>query len=114
MDTECLNRGCRCAGSSVEPKKVPLDMYILFDQSASMNENAGNGTKWTVITGALTSFAQNMASAGIGMGLGYFPWAPPATAPTSCTADADCTVNGTNYGTCVLDGTLHIVKGGSQ
>src|SRR5436853_111245 len=48
-DTECLNGGCKCAGSSVKPKKVPLDMYIVFDESLSMNDNVNGGSKWTVI-----------------------------------------------------------------
>jgi hypothetical protein len=108
-DTECLNGGCKCAGSSVKPKKIPLDMYIVFDQSLSMNDKVNGGTKWTVISGALTSFAQNTASAGLGVGLGYFPYAPPAAAPTSCTADGDCKPNGMDYGTCALDETVHAV-----
>jgi hypothetical protein len=102
-DTECLNGGCKCAGSSVKPKKVPLDMYIVFDESLSMNENVTGGTKWSVISGALTSFVQNSASAGLGVGLTFFPLPFPAGVPGTCMQDADCKPNMTDYGPCVAD-----------
>jgi hypothetical protein len=106
-DTECSNGGCQCAGTSVEPKKIPLDMYIVFDQSGSMKDMVTGGTKWDVIKGALSTFAQNGASAGISVGLGYFP-AVIAGAPTGCTVDADCG----NYGPCtggLINGNMHFL-----
>jgi hypothetical protein len=106
-DTECLNGGCKCAGTSVKPKKIPLDMYIVFDQSGSMNDNVTGGSKWSVIVGALTAFVQNGASAGLGVGIGYFPLSVPANAPPSCAMDADCM----SFGTCtggLVNGTTHL------
>ena len=49
-------------------------MYIMFDQSGSMNEAVTGGSKWNVIKGALISFVQNTASTDIGVGIGYFPF----------------------------------------
>ena len=48
--------GSSCATSMVKAEKVPLDMYVMLDQSGSMSDTvAGGGTKWTAVTGALTS-----------------------------------------------------------
>jgi len=96
----CQNGGCECASTSVQATKVPLDIYVLFDQSGSMNENVTGGTKWAVIQGALTSFVQNPASTGISIGIGYFPFVVPG-APALCMADADCKVAAGDFGPCV-------------
>jgi hypothetical protein len=108
-DTECLNGGCKCAGSSVKPKKIPLDMYIVFDESQSMSQNVNGGSKWSVIVGALTSFVQNTGSAGLGVGLTYFPLPLPSGVPGTCTMDSDCKVNNTDYGPCVPDFSTHFI-----
>jgi hypothetical protein len=109
-DTECLNGGCKCAGSSVKPKKIPLDMYIVFDESQSMSENVNGGSKWSVIAGALTSFVQNMGSAGLGVGLTYFPLPLPSGVPGTCSMDSDCMINGgADYGPCVADASTHFL-----
>jgi hypothetical protein len=91
-DSPCQNGGCQCASTSVTAQKVPLDIYVLFDQSLSMNENVTGGSKWNVIKGALTTFVQNPGSDGISVGLGYFPLSAPAV----CFQDSDCK----GYGTC--------------
>ncbi len=56
-----------CATATSEAHLVPLDLYVMLDQSGSMV-----GPKWTNVTTALTDFA-GVASSGIGMGLQYFP-----------------------------------------
>jgi hypothetical protein len=104
--TPCQSGGCQCASDTVQAHKVPLDIYVLFDQSGSMNQNVTGGTKWDVIKGALTTFVQNPASNGISIGIGYFPYVNPA-APGLCMADADCNVAAGNFGPCV--GGLPIV-----
>jgi hypothetical protein len=109
--TECLSGGCKCAGDSVKPKKVPLDMYIVFDQSGSMNENAGSGSKWTTIVNALTTFVNNPDSAGLGVGIGYFPLVLQG-APLTCAVDTDCMVNGQDFGLCtggIINGNMHFL-----
>lgn len=69
----CLNGACKCASTSVTAAKVPLDMYILFDQSGSMSDKVTGGTKWDVIKSALTTFVQSPGAAGMRVGIGYFP-----------------------------------------
>jgi hypothetical protein len=69
--------------------EIPLDIYVLFDRSLSMNDNVTGGTKWDAMKGALTTFVQSPASNGMSVGIGYFPLSV-ANAPASCTVDADC------------------------
>ncbi|MBN4050387.1 hypothetical protein JYT28_01395, partial [Desulfobulbus sp. AH-315-M07] len=65
---------------------LPLDMYLMLDRSLSMNEETvvPGVTKWQAVTQALTEFAADSESNGLGVGIQYFPANPP------CTADADC------------------------
>ena len=77
--------GDSCAGDVSKAERIPLDMIVMLDRSLSMNELAGAQTKWAAVTSALDSFFGDTESAGIGVGLQYFP----ANAP--CTGDGDCT-----------------------
>jgi hypothetical protein len=77
---------------------IPLDMYIMLDVSGSMLDvTASNVTKWDAVKSALETFLQDKASAGLGVGLQYFPLIKP-DAPSSCATDADCSAS--NSGPC--------------
>ncbi|HKQ70882.1 MAG TPA: vWA domain-containing protein [Polyangiaceae bacterium] len=83
-----------CARETRQAAKLPLDMYIMLDSSYSMLEpasvDAGAGnTKWSAVTAALKAFVNDAASAGIGVGLQYFPLTQPGV-PEECLADSDC------------------------
>jgi hypothetical protein len=86
--------GGACAGDLTEAELLPLDMYLMLDRSLSMEEETDTPgvTKWEAIKSALSSFAVDSQSVGIGVGLQYFP----ANAP--CSSDAAC---GGSY--CYLD-----------
>lgn len=88
-DNACQNGGCECASTSVTAEEIPLDIYILFDQSQSMTDAVTGGTKWDVIKAALVSFVQAPAAEGISIGLGYFPF-NVADPPLPCFVDEDC------------------------
>src|SRR5262249_1199475 len=47
-----------CAGSVSEAKLVPLDLFIMLDQSTSMSTRVGTGTetRWTAVTKAIGNF----------------------------------------------------------
>jgi hypothetical protein len=97
--------GVQCAGSVSTAVKVPLDIFIMLDQSGSMDSVTGNGhSKWEEVLKALTAFVGRSDAAGIGIGLQYFGVPDPTKAckTTFCRTDADC---GSSCGTCVLDGT---------
>lgn len=79
------NTGGGCADIVVTAEKLPLDMYMMLDQSGSMD-----GGKWDAVTTAIASFVNQPAAAGIGVGINYFPYTGGATCPMTCTTDADC------------------------
>jgi hypothetical protein len=60
----------QCAKAEYEAKLRPLDMLVLLDQSGSMTEH---DDRWTPTTNAIKSFVRAPESAGIGVGLQYFP-----------------------------------------
>lgn len=86
-----------CAGSSVKGERIPLDMYILLDKSGSMLDKTGasaNGpTKWDAVTAALDAFFQDPGSAGLGVGIQFFPLAL-AGVPDTCASNAECGAGG--------------------
>lgn len=78
-----------CATSSVKADKTPLDIFIMLDHSASMQD----GSKWTNVTSAINSFVGQGSLAGVKVGLQYFGLVPGGAATctaTFCTKDADC------------------------
>jgi hypothetical protein len=84
-----------CAAQTQQAQKAPLDMYIMLDSSYSMTETVGTTrtTKWQAITAALTTFLRDPSSAGIGVGLQYFPLVN-ASVPQECNLDTDCGASG--------------------
>ena len=83
-----------CAGETQRAERVQVDMYVMLDRSGSMLEDTGTGsTKWDAVRMALTAFVGDPASAGLGVGLQYFPLGAPGI-PETCFTDADCGANG--------------------
>jgi hypothetical protein len=79
-----------CVTATVRATSVPLDMYVMFDRSGSMNlplplpasGNPGAGdcnvgdtavSRWCYAINALASFFRAPSSAGIGVALQFFP-----------------------------------------
>ena len=98
-----------CGGDVFAGKSVPLDIYIMFDQSASMcaclDDGAGqlcvesgcNTTRLDAVRDAIGEFLNDPNNAGIGVGLGLF--GQQNIGETSCDVAA--------YGTATVDvGTL--------
>src|SRR5579863_7209621 len=87
-----------CASSSQMAELVPLNIYIMMDKSGSMADPIATNsttTKWNAVSSALTTFFQDGQSAGIGVGIQYFPQEQAGVAD-SCQADNDCGA----YGPC--------------
>jgi hypothetical protein len=79
--------GGGCATTTQQAQKIPLDMYIMLDQSGSMDSSVGAGmTRWTAVTGALTQFLQQSNAAGLGVGVQFFGLGAPGAFNDSCTA----------------------------
>ncbi|MGE0326826.1 MAG: hypothetical protein AB7S68_31165, partial [Polyangiaceae bacterium] len=88
-----------CAGEVTQGERKPLDMYVMFDMSGSMGVDAAPGvTKWDAVRPALQGFLTAPESAGIGVGIQYFPLLAAGSAWT-CTSSSQCSGAG---GLCVL------------
>jgi hypothetical protein len=85
-----------CAEETHAARRVPLDVFLLLDASNSMNEPAGSRTKHQVVRTALRSFLADPLSAGIGVGLSFFP------AVTTCQFHEECPADGNLPGRCAL------------
>lgn len=71
-----------CIAQAAAAEGIPLDLYVMFDQSGSMITPSGGGTRLDAVRAALTDFARAPASSGIGIGIGYFGYLP--IGGTSC------------------------------
>lgn len=79
-----------CAAVNNSAMLVPLDLYVMMDSSLSMDDATSAGpSKWSAVSSAMTTFFRDPNSAGIGVGLKYFPDEQP-NIPDSCSADSDC------------------------
>jgi hypothetical protein len=88
-----------CAGDLVSGKLAPLDMFLMLDTSGSMLDSTEAGEeKWTSVKEALVAFLSDQGSAGLGVGIQYFPLRKP-NVPATCTANAQCGADG---GPCLL------------
>jgi hypothetical protein len=76
-----------CAGQFYNGQGITPDIYVVFDVSGSMaTKDDGTTMRIDAVRGALLSFLNDPASAGIGVGIGYFGTQPLACACTSCNA----------------------------
>jgi hypothetical protein len=85
-----------CAGSVSEAHLIPLDLFIMLDQSQSMDQAVGSAgdTRWTAVTKAISAFVKQPEANGIGVGINYFGVSlgkRMCLATTiNCTKDTDC------------------------
>jgi hypothetical protein len=71
-----------CAQATYEGEQIPLDMFVVYDKSGSMQPI------WDTVKNAFFQFVQSPESAGIGMGLMFFP--PTNGAGANCPAAPPC------------------------
>ncbi len=84
-----IDPGSACATSTVQANLAPVDLFVLFDRSASM----GYKSKWAAATAALTSFFQSKSSAGLNIALRFFPQDGCDNVTCDATACGQPTVN---------------------
>ena len=63
--------GDGCASETRRAETIPLDMFIMFDQSASMTADAGGMSRWDAVTTATRDFLQAPESGGLGVGIQF-------------------------------------------
>ena len=81
--------GQACAEETLKAERVPVDLLLLVDASSSMS-TPGAGTtasKYSLVRQALLAFSRDPGSAGLGLGLNFFP---QPGGGSRCTTDADC------------------------
>jgi hypothetical protein len=81
-----------CAAESHRAEPVTANVHFVVDTSTSMAmavAGAAPTSKWTLVQGALTTFVSDPLSAGLAVGLRFFP---EQSAALACHADADCGV----------------------
>ncbi len=95
----CSQGTCTCASSTQTANVAPLDLFIMMDQSGSMDLKTGTGvTKWAAIAAAIKAFVNDANSVGIAVGIQYFPLATCSSAEyaTPEVPIADLPANATN------------------
>jgi hypothetical protein len=66
-----------CVGERYVGETLPLDIYVMFDQSGSMSTvEQGGVTRIDAVRAAMSAFMRDRASAGLSLGIGYFGQEP--------------------------------------
>ena len=106
----CVDGACACAAETQKAELAQLDLFIMLDHSASMQDTVqGGATKWASVTTALKGFVGDPQNATLGVGLQYFGLPPSKQPPVSCKSNADCGA----YGPCIAKICLGAIGGGS-
>jgi hypothetical protein len=70
-----------CIGEVYAGETLPLDIYVMFDQSGSMSTiEQGGIARIDAVRSAMGSFMRDRASAGLSVGIGYFGYQPIGSA----------------------------------
>jgi hypothetical protein len=71
-----------CTGVSFSGEVVPVDVFVMFDQSFSMLTDVGGGVvRWQAVISAFEDFLRAPQSAGLGIGLQWFGRGQPVSTP---------------------------------
>ena len=66
-----------CVGERYAGETIPLDIYVMFDQSGSMSSiEQGGITRMDAVRSAMDAFLRDRASVGLSLGIGYFGYEP--------------------------------------
>ena len=71
-----------CIAEPLKGEQIPVDIYIMFDQSGSMATPVAAGTRLDAVRAAASAFLTSPESRGLGVGIGYFGHFPIGN--TSC------------------------------
>jgi hypothetical protein len=115
------DQGPSCQGETRKAEAIGLDIFVMLDSSGSMldvlpssaaNPAAAQITKWDAVRSSLEAFLQAPETAGIGVGLQYFPQSNEGV-PASCETNDECGSGGgpCTSSLCVVDGELDVVDG---
>ncbi|HMA92116.1 MAG TPA: vWA domain-containing protein [Polyangiaceae bacterium] len=87
-------KAAACAGAAIEAEPLPVDMIILLDRSISnsyavgsdsaTSANAGQTTRWEVLTAAMQGLATSPDAVNLGASLTFFSYNGGSSATTEC------------------------------
>ncbi len=99
------NPDAACAAEVSKGEQSPLDIYMMIDQSGSMNDTS-SPTKWDSVTEALKTFVKQPSLNGVSVGLQFFGVAPGGgtKCPVTCTQTSECNGGFCFFGSCVACG----------
>jgi hypothetical protein len=80
------DEGGNCAEDVHRAERIAVDLLLLVDTSGSMTMPAGTRSKWALVLDALVGFVRDPKSAGLGVGLQFFP----LILPVGCASDMEC------------------------
>ena len=87
-----------CATESARGKLLPLDLFMMLDTSGSMYTRvSANQSKYGAVKSALTTFVNDPASAGIGLGLSFFPTMKAGEPATCSQLTGQCNQGATDF-----------------
>jgi hypothetical protein len=93
--------GATCASRDVAKEALPVDMYVMFDQSQSMTALVPNANPpvnwWQMAQQAVVQFVQDPAATGIGVGIQFFPYHGSVAGPDPNVPGSSCFAQ--NYAT---------------
>jgi hypothetical protein len=110
-----LEDGGACAAETAKGEQVPLDLYIMLDSSGSMLDTTASGpSKWDAVKQAIAGFVAAPGSAGLGVGLQFFPLNKQGV-PDVCSNDNQCGAGAPCLlKTCLGGGTIQPCTNNSQ
>lgn len=79
--------GEQCVEEAIKADVAPLDLVVVLDASGSMRLGVAGKSRWDWVTEALSKFAMDPRSAGLGVGLDVFPLIIEAK---PCATEDDC------------------------
>lgn len=82
--------GDACTPTRTTAVPLPVDVYVMLSQAASMGDAAGSGSKWDGVTSGLRSFTSDPGATTLSMGIQYFGLVATGSCPSLCNVDADC------------------------
>ena len=82
---DCEQDAGACAANTTKAKELPLDIYIMLDQSSSMSDVAGTSTKWDTVASAPQTFL-SQPLVDVSVGIQFFGLPIDAAGDDSCTA----------------------------
>jgi hypothetical protein len=72
-----MQEDASCAAQTTEARVLPLDIYVMLDQSNTMSNETAGVSKWEAVTTAIENFIDQTGLSGVSMGIQFFGLTAP-------------------------------------